>query len=331
MMDAFLPQFFAGAMGLALLIYVILDGFDLGIGMLIPGGTEPEKDAMISSIGPFWDANETWIVLGVGILLIAFPAAHGIILTSLYVPVTLMLMGLIMRGIAFDFRVKAENRQRALWNRSFFAGSLITALSQGWMLGAYITGLEGGAAGTLFSVLIAVSFPALYVMLGAAWLLIKTEGHLQQMALRWARIAVLPMGFALLLISIATPLISPAIAAKWFTLPNAIGLAPIPLFTSLVYAGLLWMLFRADEFLCRYPWLAFASLVLICLLAATGLAYSIYPDIILGRLRIEEAAAASESLRFVFWGVAITLPAILGYTFFVYRIFRGKTTELRYD
>ncbi len=330
-MEAFLPLFFAGAMGLALLIYVILDGFDLGIGILIPLGTEPEKDLMISSIGPFWDANETWIVLGVGILLIAFPAAHGIILTSLYIPVTLMLMGLILRGIAFDFRVKAESGQRSLWNRAFFGGSLLTALSQGWMLGSYITGLDNSGPGAWFPFLIAVSFPALYLMLGAAWLLIKTEGHLQQMALRWARLAVLPMGFALLLISIATPLVSSAIAAKWFTLPNAIGLAPIPLFTSLVFIGLLWLLFRADDFLCRHAWLAFAALVLICLLAATGLAYSIYPDIIIGRLRIDEAAASSKSLLFVFWGVAITLPAILSYTFFVYRIFRGKTTELTYD
>lgn len=330
-MENFLPLFFAGAMGLALLIYVILDGFDLGIGILLPLGSEEEKDLMIASIGPFWDANETWIVLGIGILLIAFPAAHGIVLTSLYVPVTLMLMGLILRGIAFDFRVKAESHQRQLWNRAFFAGSLLTALSQGWMLGAYITGLGDSGPGAWFPLLIAITFPALYLMLGTAWLLIKSEGVLQQKALRWARIAILPMGIALLLISIATPLVSEVISAKWFTLPNAIGLAPIPLFTILVFTGLLWLLFRADALLLHNAWLAFGSLALICLLATTGLAYSIYPDIIIGRMRIDEAAAATESLRFVFWGVVITLPAILAYTFFVYRIFHGKTTGLSYD
>jgi cytochrome d ubiquinol oxidase subunit II len=331
MMETFLPLFFAGTMGFALLIYVVLDGFDLGIGMLLPLADDREKDLMVASIGPFWDANETWIVLGVGILLIAFPAAYGIVLTSLYVPVTLMLLGLILRGIAFDFRVKAVSRQKRLWNHAFFAGSLLAGLSQGWMLGAYITGLDSTGPGLFFPALIAITFPALYIMLGSAWLLIKTEDGLQTRALHWAQLAVLPMGAALLLLSIATPLVSIVIAEKWFTLPNAIGLAPIPLLTSLIFAGLLWLLFRGSRLLCEHPWLGFSSLVLICLLAATGLAYSIYPDIIIGRLRIDEAAAATGSLLFVFWGVIITLPAILCYTVFVYRIFGGKTTELSYD
>lgn len=330
-METFLPLFFVGVMGLALLIYVVLDGFDLGIGILLPLADEQEKDQMIASIGPFWDANETWIVLGVGILLIAFPSAYGLILTSLYIPATLMLMGLILRGVAFDFRVKAVSRQKQLWNRAFFAGSLLASLSQGWMLGAYVTGLESSGPGLLFPALIALTFPALYIMLGSTWLLIKAEAGLQASALRWARLAVLPMGAALLLISIATPLVSEAIAEDWFTLPGAIGLAPIPLFTSLVFGGLLWLLFRAEGFLCEQPWLGFSALVLICLLAATGLAYSIYPDIIIGRLRIDEASAATGSLLFVFWGVAITLPAIFGYTIFVHRVFRGKTTDLGYD
>ena len=201
-----LPLFFAGAMGLALLIYVILDGYDLGIGMLLPFASDDEKDVMVAAIGPFWDANETWIVLGVGILLIAFPQAHSIVLTSLYLPVTLMLMGLILRGVAFDFRVKAGDKHKAKWNRLFAFGSLVASVCQGWMLGAFVTGLTGDATSTLFAALIAVALPSLYIMLGAAWLLIKTEGELFNKAVRWGRMAVLPMGGFLLLISIATPI-----------------------------------------------------------------------------------------------------------------------------
>lgn len=326
-----LPLFFAGAMGLALLIYVLLDGYDLGIGMLLPFASGEEKDLMIGSIGPFWDANETWIVLGVGILLIAFPQAHGIVLTALYLPVTIMLMGLILRGVAFDFRVKAGDARKGMWNKLFAAGSLIAATAQGWMLGAYVTGLTGGTTGLLFSALIAVTLPALYVLLGASWLLIKAEGELFEKAIRWGRNALLPMGVALLLVSVATPLASSAIAAKWFTLPNAIGLLPIPLITALAYAGLVW-LFNSPVILRNgYGWLTFVALTVICVMASIGLGYSLFPEIIIGRMDLWEAAAATESLLFTFWGTVITLPAILGYTFFIYRVFRGKATTLSYD
>ena len=326
-----LPLFFAGAMGLALLIYVILDGYDLGIGMLLPFASDDEKDVMVAAIGPFWDANETWIVLGVGILLIAFPQAHSIVLTSLYLPVTLMLMGLILRGVAFDFRVKAGDKHKAKWNRLFAFGSLVASLCQGWMLGAFVTGLTGDATSTLFDALIALALPALYIMLGAAWLLIKTEGELFNKAVRWGRMAVLPMGGFLLLISIATPLVSSAIADKWFTLPNAIGLMPIPIATALAYAGLIWV-FNSKQILHNgYGWLAFVALMVMCVLASIGLAYSLFPDIVLGRISIWEAASATESLLFTFWGAIIALPMILAYTIFIYRVFRGKATHLSYE
>ena len=234
-MAEFLPIFFVMAMGLALLLYVILDGFDLGVGLLLPLATEAEKDTMIASIGPFWDANETWIVLGIGILLIAFPKAHGLILTALYLPVTVMLFGLILRGVAFDFRVKAALVHKQQWNRAFFVGSLLASMSQGWMLGAYITGLESTFTSRIFAALIALTLPALYIMLGAGWLLIKTEGALFDKAMRWARIALPAMGVALLLVSIATPIVSADIAARWFTLPNAIGLMPIPVSCVVAY------------------------------------------------------------------------------------------------
>ena len=324
-------MFFAGAMGLALLIYVILDGYDLGIGMLLPFASDDEKDVMVAAIGPFWDANETWIVLGVGILLIAFPQAHSIVLTSLYLPVTLMLMGLILRGVAFDFRVKAGDKHKAKWNRLFAFGSLVASLCQGWMLGAFVTGLTGDATSTLFAALIALALPALYIMLGAAWLLIKTEGELFNKAVRWGRMAVLPMGGFLLLISIATPLVSSAIADKWFTLPNAIGLMPIPIATALAYAGLIWV-FNSKQILHNgYGWLAFVALMVMCVLASIGLAYSLFPDIVLGRISIWEAASATESLLFTFWGAIIALPMILAYTIFIYRVFRGKATHLSYE
>lgn len=330
-MEYWLPIIYMAIMGLALLVYVILDGYDLGVGLLLPQATEAEKDTMIASIGPFWDANETWIVLGIGVLLIGFPKAHGIVLSFLYIPVTLMLFGLILRGVAFDLRVKAGDNRRKLWNRAFCIGSLIAALSQGWMLGAYITGLDTGGVSLLFAALIALTLPALYILLGACWLMMKTEGELFEKASRWARLALLPMGVALLLVSVATPLVSQVIAERWFTLPSAIGLLPIPLFCVLLFAGMAWLLSRPDLLRAGYAWLLFASLVLLCILAALGLAYSLFPDIIIGRIDIWEAAASTDSLIFVLVGLVITLPAITGYTIFMYWVFHGKATGLSYD
>lgn len=327
-MDFWLPLVFAGVMGLALLMYVVLDGYDLGVGLLLPLASEAEKDLMIASIGPFWDANETWIVLGVGVLLIAFPAAHGLILTALYLPATLMLMGLVLRGIAFDFRVKAAAAHKTMWNSLFFAGSLLAALCQGWMLGSYITGLDTSKLGLLFSLLAALSLPALYVMLGATWLLCRTQDALAAKAFGWARKAWLPLGAALLVISVATPLVSERIADKWFAPSQLLWLLPIPLLAMLCYIGIGVLL--AGRKVARPRWI-FTALVVICVLCALGLGYSIYPDIIIGRLQIHEAAAATDSLLFTLWGVLLTLPLILGYTFFVYRIFRGTTTHLSYE
>jgi cytochrome d ubiquinol oxidase subunit II len=320
-----------GIMGLALLIYVILDGYDLGVGMLVPLADEAEKDMMIASIGPFWDANETWIVLGVGVLLIAFPIAHGIILTSLYIPVTIMLMGLILRGVAFDLRVKAGDHRRGLWNKAFFAGSLIASLAQGWMLGAYITGLQHSTTSLLFSALIAMTLPALYLILGCGWLLMKTDGELRNKAIDWARMAIWPMGMGLFMVSIATPMVSESIAEKWFTLPNAILLMPIPLVCLLCYGAIVVLLNKPKILTSGYGWLIYASTVVICVMASLGLAYSIFPDIIIGGLTIWESAASVKSLQFTLVGVVITLPVILIYTVFVYRIFHGKATELSYE
>ena len=330
-MDTVMPIIFIGIMGFALLMYVVLDGYDLGVGMLLPVGDEHEKDIMIASIGPFWDANETWIVLGIGVLLIAFPKAHGMVLTALYIPVTIMLMALILRGIAFDFRVKAGDEKKQRWNFAFFAGSLIASMAQGWMLGAYITGLEGGFINFLFSSLIALTLPSLYVVLACGWLMIKTEGRLFKKAMYWGRVSIIPMGVVLVLMSIATPLVSPTIAEKWFSLPNAIGLLPIPLSCIVAYGVVFWILQKPEVAKAGFAWLVMGGTVAICIMASIGLAFSIYPYIVLDKLTIWEAASATESLQFVLVGVLITLPAILGYTIFVYRVFSGKAEELTYE
>jgi cytochrome d ubiquinol oxidase subunit II len=329
-MDYALPLIFMAIMGIALLVYVVLDGYDLGVGLLTPLATEKEKDTMIASIGPFWDANETWLVLGVGVLLIAFPVAHGLVLTSLYLPATIMLMGLILRGVAFDFRIKAGDKKRRLWNNAFFAGSFVTATAQGWMLGAYVTGLNPGLINTAFSFLIALTLPALYILLGAAWLMIKTEGALQDKSIAWGRAAIVPMGIALFFISVATPLVSKTIAEKWFALPNIIGLLPIPLTCLITFFVIVWMLYRSDLIKAGYAWTIMAGTVLICVMAALGLAYSLFPYIVIDRLTVWEAAAATNSLLFVLVGVIVVLPAIVGYTIFIYKVFGGKATDLNY-
>src|SRR5206468_148227 len=171
-----LPLIFMVLMGASVLAYVVLDGYDLGVGMLMPAGSEAEQLTMVSSIGPFWDANETWLVLGIGILLAAFPVAHGMVLGALYLPVVAMLIGLMLRGVAFEFRVKAEGWHRELWNWLFWFGSFLASLAQGLMLGRYITGFNSGFGYYLFALLVGAALCGGYVLLGATWLILKTEG-----------------------------------------------------------------------------------------------------------------------------------------------------------
>ena len=328
--NEFLPLIFMGVMGLALLAYVILDGYDLGVGILLPFATDAEKDVMVSSIGPFWDANETWLVLGIGVLLIAFPLAHGIVLSALYLPVAVMLVGLILRGVSFDFRVKARAARKQLWNRLFSIGSLLAAVAQGWMLGSYLTGFDYGPWSLLFALGIALTLPTAYCMLGAGWLIMKTGDELQLKAVRWARTALWPMGIALVGISMATPLVNHDVFNKWFAMPQIIGLLPIPLACAAAFFAAFHVVRRPEAVAAGYGWVVFASTVLIFMLAFLGLAYSIYPYIVLDRLTVWQAAAAHESLVFIFVGVAITLPAIIVYTVFMYRVFWGRASALSY-
>ncbi|WP_058318418.1 cytochrome d ubiquinol oxidase subunit II [Thalassovita mediterranea] len=326
-----LPVAFATLMGVSILIYVILDGFDLGVGILFPFADEAEKDRMVASIGPFWDANETWLVLAIGLLLVAFPAAHGAILTALYLPVAIMLVGLILRGVAFEFRVKAPGHHKVYWNTAFYVGSLITALSQGFMLGKYIMGLESTMGIWIFAVMTSVFLAVGYSFIGACWLILKTDGALQRKAVAWARGGIWGLIIGLALISIATPLVSERIFAKWFTFPEVLLLLPLPLMSALL-VGLLWFALRQlptrnDS----WAWFPFAAAIALFTLAFFGMAYSFYPYVVPEQLTIYEAASAPESLFIILVGTVFVLPVIAGYSVLSYTIFRGKATELRYD
>jgi cytochrome bd ubiquinol oxidase subunit II len=327
--DAALPIVFMVLMGLSMLIYVVSDGYDLGVGMLMHRATDAEKDVMVASIGPFWDANETWLVLGVGILLIAFPKAHGLVLGELYLPVTLMLVGLTLRGVAFDFRVKAKDTHKRTWDRLFFAGSTLASVAQGWMLGRYVSGFGEGWNYPLFAGAIAIALPMAYVLMGAAWLIMKTEGELQARAVAWARTAWAPMVGGLVLISMATPWVSATVRERWFALPEIIALLAIPMMTGVSLLAVRALL-KTPQVRGPLCWLPFALLVLVFMLGFLGLAYSIYPYVVLDQLTIWQAASSPEALKVILVGVCISVPAIIGYTVFSYRVFRGKAGELTY-
>ncbi len=326
-----LPLVFAALMGLAILMYVVLDGYDLGVGMLMPAADEREQDLMVASIGPFWDANETWLVLGVGILLVAFPAAHGLVLGALYLPVAAMLVGLMLRGVAFEFRVKAEGWHRGLWNWLFWFGSFLASFAQGLMLGRYVTGFHPGFGYYLFAMLVGASLCGGYVLLGATWLILKTEGALQKKALAWARWGLLWVALGVALVSLATPLVSHTVQAKWFDFPRTLALMLLPLAT--LVAG--WRVWAATGRLKRgereFDWMPLAATVAIFTLAFAGLAYSLFPYVVIDRMTIREAAAHPSSLKFVLVGVAIVFPFLIAYTAFAYRVFRGKARSGLYE
>ncbi len=294
-----LPVVFMTLMGVALLLYVVLDGYDprcrqyccpaaamksdgydLGVGILLPGGSDEEKDMMVGAIGPFWDANETWLVLGIGILLVAFPMAHGVVLSSLYLPVVGMLIGLTLRGVAFDFRVKVHSSHKPLWNGLFWLGSLTTAVAQGWMLGSYITGFSTALSAQAFAALTALCVPLAYALLGAGWLLIKTTGALQAKAVHWARRAWWGALAGFLAVSVVSPLVSERIFHKWFDLPYVVLLLPLPIVTMA-------LLLIAARALHRLPmrmaqgndygaWVPFGCTVGVIVLGFYGLAYSLF-------------------------------------------------------
>ena len=326
-----LPLVFAILMGVAILAYVVLDGFDLGVGMLLPAADAREHNVMVNSIGPFWDANETWLVLGIGILLVAFPVAHGVVLQALYGPVVVMLVGLMLRGVAFEFRMKAVGWHRELWNWLFWFGSFLASFAQGVMLGRYITGFAPGIGYFFFALVVGAALCGGYVLLGATWLILKTEGDLQRKSLAWARWGLLWVALGVGLVSLATPLVSETVRHKWFDFPATLWLMLLPAAT--LGAGLrLWQVtgkLRRGE---KVPeWSPFAYAVGIFTLAFLGLGYSLFPYVVIDRISIWEAAAHPSSLSVTFAGAAIVLPFIIGYSALSYRIFRGKARDTLYE
>jgi len=326
-----LPLAFAALMGTSILIYVVLDGFDLGVGILSPLAMEHQRDRMIASIGPFWDANETWLVLATGLLLVAFPMAHGTILTALYLPVAIMLIGLILRGVAFEFRAKARVKRKARWDKAFFAGSLMSSLSQGFMLGLYIMGLEWTLPNVVFATITALCLTAGYAFIGATWLIIKTERRLQEQSVRWAKVSLFGVIGGLFAVSAASPLVSPRIFEKWFSFPEMLFLAPLPLMSLVLLAVLFIALKHLPDEADRWRHVPFVATTLLFALAFAGLAYSFYPYVVPEKLTLYEAASAPESLFIILVGTLFVLPTIMAYTVLSYYVFRGKATDLRYD
>jgi cytochrome d ubiquinol oxidase subunit II len=328
--EYWLPLAFLGAMGFAILVYAIMDGYDLGVGMLMSQAIEEERDVMIASIGPFWDANETWLVLSVGLLLVAFPEAHGIVLSGLYLPVTIMLVGLILRGVAFDFRAKAKAHLKNTWDNVFILGSMITAFAQGYMLGRYIVGLDNSLGAQMFSLVSGFCVMAAYALIGACWLIIKCEGALQLKSVRWATRALPALCFGLVSVSIVNPLVNTRIFDKWFSYPDVLWLMPLPLLTA-------WLLWRTYQILqqlklnphkrTHQPLICTAA---VFVLAFIGLAYSFFPYVVPNELTAWDAASHPDSLWIIFVGTMFVVPMIIGYTAFLYYVFRGKATELIY-
>ncbi len=328
--DNWLALVFMALMGISILAYVILDGYDLGVGILMRYATKGEKDKMIASIGPFWDANETWLVMGVGILLVAFPVAHGIILTALYLPVAAMLGGLILRGVSFDFRAKAKDHHKHLWDKTFMAGSMIATFSQGYMLGYYILGFTFNIVSVIFSILAGACLLGGYSFVGAGWLIMKTEGKLQEKAVYWARRSLAGIAFGMLIVSIITPIISHRIYDRWFTPSHLFYLFPFPLLTA-------WLVIKLELLLRDLPmkndrlcWMPFVGAVGLFALGFFGIAYSFYPYIVPEKMTIFEAAAAPESLKIILVGAVVVIPCIASYTVFAYRVFWGKVKDLTY-
>ncbi|OKY25148.1 MULTISPECIES: cytochrome d ubiquinol oxidase subunit II [Thalassotalea] len=325
-----LAVIFVSLMALSTLLYVILDGYDLGVGMLLPIEKKEHADTMIASIGPFWDANETWLVFAVGLLLIAFPAAYNLILKALYLPSVVMLIGLILRGVAFDFRAKAAVSHRKTWDKTFKAGSFIAALSQGYILGIYVTGFEQSWMATCFAIMSAFGVACAYMLIGAGWLVMKTHGELQQTAIKYAQRCVVITFIGVVLVSGLNLWVNPEVYEKWFTWPYGLFLLPIPMVCCIAF----FLCFNVLRHLKKTPehgsGLPFFITVFIFTLSFFGLSFSFFPDIVPNQLTIWQSVAAPESLNFILWGAFIVVPTILAYTVYSYRVFWGKADELNY-
>jgi cytochrome d ubiquinol oxidase subunit II len=329
-MESYLPVIWAALIGVAVILYVVTDGFDLGIGILFPfTRSERQRDVMMNSVAPFWDGNETWLVLGGGGLWVAFPKAYATIMPALYLPVIVMLLALIFRGVAFEFRWVAKPNHR-LWDAAFIGGSTVAAFSQGLVLGGLIQGVDvrdgqfaGGAFDWLtpFSLFCGVALIAGYALLGAGWLMLKTEGEIERRAREQAKVLLVMVLAAMLVVSLWTPLLSTQIAERWFTMPNLIYLAPVPLLT-VALALLAWRGIDAD-----HSGTPFFATIGLFVLGFVGLAISWFPYLVPPSLTIWETAAAPASQIFLLLGAVALLPLILGYNVILHWVFRGKVRE----
>jgi cytochrome d ubiquinol oxidase subunit II len=317
----------AGIIAFAIAAYVVMDGFDLGIGILFPGfRVGPERDTAMNSIAPVWDGNETWLVLGGGGLMAAFPLAYAIILPALYAPLIAMLLALILRGVAFEFRWR-DPAHRAFWDSAFFTGSLGATLAQGIALGALLQGItvEGRAYAsgwwewlTPFSLLTGAALVIGYALLGSCWLIWKTQGALQDQAYRHAARFGALLVLAIVAVSAATPFLEAQYHQRWLSWPGIVAAAPVPIATALVSFLLYRSLMQRREI---SPFLYALALFG---LSFMGLAISIWPDVVPGRVTIWQAAAPLRSQLFMLAGAAVLVPVILAYTAWAYWVFRGK-------
>jgi len=323
-----LPLIWALIIGFGLMMYVIMDGFDLGIGILFPFvQSRDDRDTMVNTVAPVWDGNETWLVLGGAALLAAFPIAYAVILSALYIPLVLMLGGLIWRGVAFEFRFKADDAHKPFWDKAFAWGSYIATISQGVALGAFINGFkvtEGAFAGgsfdwlTPFSLFTGLALVVAYVLLGATWLIMKTEGALQRRMKDLARPATIAVLALMGLVSLWTPLSHPAIASRWFSLPNIIFFAPVPILVLFATWAILQSLQR------DFQTAPFLFTLLLLFLGYSGLVISLWPNIIPPSVSIWDAASPPQSLGFTLVGALFIIPFVLAYTAWSYYVFRGK-------
>lgn len=326
-----LPLIWAVIIIFGVMMYVVMDGFDLGIGMLFPFVKgERDRDVMMNTVAPVWDGNETWLVLGGAGLFGAFPMAYSVVLEALYLPLILMLVGLIFRGVAFEFRFKAKDDKRHLWDKAFIWGSLVATFFQGVALGAFIEGFKvvdrqyaGGAFDWLtpFSIYSGLGLIVAYTLLGCTWLIMKTEGPLQKQMHDLARPLALVLLVVIGIVSLWTPLAYPQIADRWFSMPNLIWFMPVPVLVLVTFYGLLKAVARNANYT---PFLL--TLVLI-FLGYSGLGISLWPNIIPPSISIWDAAAPAQSQGFMLVGTLFILPFILGYTFWSYYVFRGKVTH----
>jgi cytochrome d ubiquinol oxidase subunit II len=332
-----LPLIWAALIALAVLLYVMLDGFDLGVGILFPlARASGDRDTMMAAIAPYWDGNETWLVLGGGGLFAAFPGAYAILMPALYLPVMVMLLALILRGVAFEFRLQGRARGKTLWSFAFGFGSLVATLAQGLILGGFIQGVQvkaGAFAGgpfdwaTPYSVLVAVGLMAGYALLGAGWLMVKTRDDLHGDARRWTMGAAALVAILLAAVSLATLLIHQEVAARWGIAGGAVNLsrlgrlAPIPLLGAIGLGAVVLGLRRGSHL---WP---FVGALIVFLSGYLGLAASFFPNIVPYQLTFRAAANADNALGLLLIGVGTMLPLILGYTAFVYWVFRGKVAD----